>query len=413
MTDMTPVPKRSLLRDFSLSAVAAGFVTVLVGFTSSAVIVFQAAQALGASQAQISSWMWALGLGMGITCMVLSLRYRMPVVTAWSTPGAAMLMTSSAGLPLSDAIGAFVLSALLMTVAGFSGVFERLLDRIPVSLASAMLAGVLLRFGLDVFVAMDTRPGMALTMFGVYLLGRRLMPRYAVIVTLLVGIAFALRQGLLHSGDLQLELARPVFIAPTLSLAAVFGIALPLFIVTMTSQNVPGVAVIRASGYHLPISPVLGWTGVTNMLLAPFGAYALNLAAITAAICMGREAHEDPHRLRGDGGRVPVRAGRLVRRHGGRVVCRVPQGIDHGHRRHRAVRHPGQQPGHRTARGKRPRAGADRVSGDCLGRVPGGRGLGVLGAGGGRRGLAGVSPHARLSIARFARDHRGRPGGHC
>ena len=296
MTDMTPVPKRSLLRDFSLSAVAAGFVTVLVGFTSSAVIVFQAAQALGASQAQISSWMWALGLGMGITCMVLSLRYRMPVVTAWSTPGAAMLMTSSAGLPLSDAIGAFVLSALLMTVAGFSGVFERLLDRIPVSLASAMLAGVLLRFGLDVFVAMDTRPGMALTMFGVYLLGRRLMPRYAVIVTLLVGIAFALRQGLLHSGDLQLELARPVFIAPTLSLAAVFGIALPLFIVTMTSQNVPGVAVIRASGYHLPISPVLGWIGVTNMLLAPFGAYALNLAAITAAICMGREAHEAPHR---------------------------------------------------------------------------------------------------------------------
>ena len=296
MADMTPVPRRSLLRDFSLSAVAAGFVTVLVGFTSSAVIVFQAAQALGASQAQISSWMWALGLGMGITCMVLSLRYRMPVVTAWSTPGAAMLMTSSAGLPLSEAIGAFVLSALLMAVAGFSGVFERLLDRIPVSLASAMLAGVLLRFGLDVFVAMDTRPGMALTMFGVYLLGRRRLPRYAVIVTLLVGIAFALGQGLLHSGDVQLELARPVFIAPTLSLAAVFGIALPLFIVTMTSQNVPGVAVIRASGYDVPISPVLGWTGVANVLLAPFGAYALNLAAITAAICMGREAHEDPHR---------------------------------------------------------------------------------------------------------------------
>ena len=296
MSDMTPMPERSLLRDFSLSAVAAGFVTVLVGFTSSAVIVFQAAQALGASQAQISSWMWALGLGMGITCMVLSLRYRMPVVTAWSTPGAAMLMTSSAGLPLSDAIGAFVLSALLMTAAGFSGVFERLLDRIPVSLASGMLAGVLLRFGLDVFVAMDTRPGMVLTMFAVYLLGRRLLPRYAVILTLLVGIAFALGQGLLRSGDVQLELARPVFITPTLSLAAVFGIALPLFIVTMTSQNVPGVAVIRASGYDVPISPVLGWTGVANVLLAPFGAYALNLAAITAAICMGREVHEDRDR---------------------------------------------------------------------------------------------------------------------
>lgn len=293
---MTPLPERSLLRDSSLSAVAAGFVTVLVGFTSSAVIVFQAAQALGASQAEISSWMWALGLGMGITCIALSLRYRMPVVTAWSTPGAAMLMTSSAGLPLSDAIGAFVLSALLLMMAGFSGVFERMLGRIPVSLASGMLAGVLLRFGLDVFVAMDTRPGMALTMFLVYLLARRLMPRYAVIVTLLVGIAFALGQGLLRSDDLHLELARPLFTTPTLSLAAVFGIALPLFIVTMTSQNVPGVAVIRASGYHVPISPVLGWTGVANVLLAPFGAYALNLAAITAAICMGREAHEDPER---------------------------------------------------------------------------------------------------------------------
>jgi benzoate membrane transport protein len=293
---MTSNPPRHFIRDLSLSAIAAGFVTVLVGFTSSAVIVFQAAQALGASQAEISSWMWALGLGMGITCIALSLRYRMPVVTAWSTPGAAMLMTSSAGLPLSDAIGAFVLSALLMAVAGFSGVFERMLGRIPVSLASGMLAGVLLRFGLDVFVAMETRPGMALTMFVVYLLGRRLLPRYAVIVTLLVGIAFAIGQGLLRTGDLQLELAQPVYIMPSLSLAAVFGIALPLFIVTMTSQNVPGVAVIRASGYHVPISPVLGWTGVANVLLAPFGAYALNLAAITAAICMGREAHEDPDR---------------------------------------------------------------------------------------------------------------------
>ena len=152
MSDATPgtaAPHRSWLRDIAPSSVAAGFVTVLVGFTSSAVIVFQAAQALGASQAEISSWMWALGLGMGITCIALSLRYRMPVVTAWSTPGAAMLMTSSAGLPLSDAIGAFVLSALLMATAGFSGVFERMLGRIPVSLASGMLAGVLLRFGLD------------------------------------------------------------------------------------------------------------------------------------------------------------------------------------------------------------------------------------------------------------------------
>ena len=293
---MKPNPFSRLARDFSLSAVASGFVTVLVGFTASAVIVFQAAQALGASEAQISSWIWALGLGMGLTCIVLSLRYRMPVVTAWSTPGAAMLIGTTAGLPYAEVIGAFVLSAALMAIAGFSGVFERSLNRIPVSLASGMLAGVLLRFGLDVFVSMQTQLAMALAMFVTYLAGRRAFPRYAVIVTLLLGIAIAGATGLLHLGEVRLQWARPVFTTPSLSIAAIFGIALPLFIVTMTSQNVPGVAVIRASGYAVPISPVIGWTGFANVLLAPFGAFALNLAAITAAICMGREAHADPQR---------------------------------------------------------------------------------------------------------------------
>lgn len=289
-------PPRHLLKDLSLSAIAAGFVTVLVGLASSAVIVFQAAQSLGASPEEISSWMWALGLGMGLTCIGLSLRYRMPVVTAWSTPGAAMLIGSVAGLPLSDAIGAFLMSALLIAASGFSGFFERMISRIPASLASGMLAGVLLRFGIDAFAAMKTQLGMVLTMFAVYLLARRLLPRYAVILTLLVGIAFAAGLGLLRVDGLSLQLAKPVFTTPTFSLAAIVGIALPLFIVTMASQNVPGVAVIRASGYAIPISPVVGWTGLVNLLLAPFGAFALNLAAITAAICMGREAHEDAAR---------------------------------------------------------------------------------------------------------------------
>ena len=289
-------PLMRVLRDASFAALAAGFVTVLVGFASSAVIVFQAAQALGASEGEIASWMWALGLGMGVTCIALSLRYRMPVVTAWSTPGAAMLIASSTGVPYAEAIGAFVLSAILMAVAGFSGVFERSLSRIPVSLASGMLAGVLLRFGLDVFVSMQTQLLMALAMFVTYLCGRRLFPRYAVIATLAMGIAIAAASGLLHLETVRLEWARPVFTTPALSLASLFGIALPLFIVTMTSQNVPGAAVIRASGYQVPISPVIGWTGVVNAVLAPFGAFALNLAAITAAICMGREAHHDPDR---------------------------------------------------------------------------------------------------------------------
>ncbi|XQA72484.1 benzoate/H(+) symporter BenE family transporter [Xanthomonas sacchari] len=287
---------RALWRDASLPALIAGFVTVLVGFTSSAAIVFEAARSVGASQAQIASWMWALGLGMGLTCIGLSLRYRMPVVTAWSTPGAALLIGSGGGLPLSDAIGAFVVVAVLSALAGFSGLFDRVLRRIPLSLASAMLAGVLLRFGLDVFVAMQHRLGMALAMFATYLIGRRAFPRYAVIATLLVGIAVAAGSGTLHLEAARLRLAQPVLVWPTLSWQALFGIALPLFVVTMTSQNLPGVAAIRASGYAVPISPTIGWIGVVNTLLAPFGAYGLNLAAITAAICMGREAQEDPQR---------------------------------------------------------------------------------------------------------------------
>lgn len=286
----------SFLRDLSVSAAVAGFVTVLVGFTSSAVIVFQAANAVGAGAAEIASWMWALGLGMGVTCIVLSLRYRMPVVTAWSTPGAAMLITGAAGVSLAEATGAFLVSALMITFVGFSGWFERAINRIPVSIASGMLAGVLLRFGLEVFAVMKAQFPMAFSMFAVYLIMRRLFPRYAVISAFALGIAIATAQGSLHIATVHFELARPVWVMPSLSVSALIGVALPLFVVTMASQNVPGVAVIRASGYSIPISPVVGWTGVANFLFAPFGAFAINLAAITAAICMGREAHEDAKR---------------------------------------------------------------------------------------------------------------------
>ena len=286
----------SLVRDLSVSAVVAGFVTVLVGFASAAVIVFQAAGAVGATEAQVGSWMLALGLGMGLTCTLLSLRYRAPIVTAWSTPGAALLVTSGAGLSIEEATGAFLVSAALITLVGFSGWFERAMDRIPVPIASGMLAGVLLRFGLGLFTAMSTQMLLALAMFLAYLAARRLAPRYAVIMALLVGVAIALVQGLLHVDAVRLALARPVWVTPRFTPGAVVGVALPLFVVTMASQNVPGVAVIRASGYTVPISPLIGWTGLANLVLAPFGGFTVNLAAITAAICMGREAHEDPRR---------------------------------------------------------------------------------------------------------------------
>ena len=261
----------NLLKDLSASAVVAGFVTVLVGFTSSAVIVFQAAHALHATPQEIGSWMWALGLGMGVTCIALSLRYRAPVVTAWSTPGAAMLITSAAGVSMQEAVGAFLVSGALITLSGFSGWFERSMSRIPMSIASGMLAGVLLRFGLDVFVAMKTQFVMAFVMFCTYLAFRRLLPRYAVVFALVIGVVIAGALGLLRIDAVHVELGQPVFTTPHFSLSALIGVALPLFVVTMASQNVPGVAVMRASGYTTPVSPLIGWTGVATLILAPLG----------------------------------------------------------------------------------------------------------------------------------------------
>ncbi len=278
-----------------LAPLSAGFVTVLVGFTSSAAIVFQAAEAAGATPAQISSWMWALGIAMGVTCIGLSLRYRAPVVTAWSTPGAALLVTALAGVSLEHATGAFIFCAVLILLAGVTRGFERVMDRIPPGIAAAMLAGVLVRFGIEVFVAMGQRFGLVFAMFAAYLLARRLLPRYAVLLVLALGSAVAAAQGLLNFDTLRLEMATPVFTMPVFDWQTMIGVGVPLFVVTMTSQNVPGVAVMRAAGYgKVPVSPVVGWIGTVNVLMAPFGAYALNLAANTAAICMGREAHEDP-----------------------------------------------------------------------------------------------------------------------
>jgi len=286
---------RNWLNDLSVPSAVAGFVAVLVGFTSSVAIVFQAAQALGATSSQITSWMWALGLGMGITSLGLSLWTRQPVLTAWSTPGAALL-AGTAGISMPEAIGAFMVCGALILLAGLTKAFERVMDRIPVAVASALLAGVLARFGLDAVASVKTAPTLVLVMAAVYLAGRRWWPRYAVPAVLLAGVAVAAGQGRLHMSEVQWAWAQPVWTSPRFSMAALIGVALPLFLVTMASQNLPGVAAQRASGYQTPISPSISTTGLATLLLAPFGGYAFNLAAITAAICMGREAHEDPRR---------------------------------------------------------------------------------------------------------------------
>ena len=280
----------------ALSHVSAGFVAVLVGYTSSVAIIFQAATAAGATAAELTSWMWALGIGMGLTCIGLSLYYRTPVLTAWSTPGAALLVTGLNGLTMSQAIGVFLMCSALITIAGASGGFQRLMDLVPRHLAAAMLAGILVRFGMDAFGSIQTEPFIVLAMVATWLIARLWIPRYTVPLALLIGTMCAAAQGLVTLKALDWEPARPVLMLPEFSWTAFIGVALPLFIVSMTSQNVPGLAVLRANGYDTPASPLIAWTGATGLALAPFGGFSFNLAAITAAICMSPDADPAPSR---------------------------------------------------------------------------------------------------------------------
>jgi benzoate membrane transport protein len=278
----------------SFSNITAGLIAVMVGYTSSIVIVLEAAAAAGATPAEISSWLLALGVGTAVTGIGLSLYYRIPVMTAWSTPGAALLITSLSGVPMAEAIGVFIFSAILIILSGLTGFFEKMMKHIPQSLASAMLAGILLQFGTNIFVAMQHQFLLVCAMFVIYLMGKRLFPRYVILFVFFVGSLIASTEGLFHLGQVQIAFSAPVFTAPVFSLSTMIGIGFPLFIVTMTSQNIPGVVAIQASGYRAPISPIISWTGITNLILAPFGGYSINLAAITAAICLGPEADQDP-----------------------------------------------------------------------------------------------------------------------
>lgn len=282
-----------LLRDLSLSAVVAGFVAVLVGFASSVAIVLQAATAAGASQDIMASWLLALGIGMAATCIGLSWYYKAPVITAWSTPGAALLASSLQGLTIHEATAVFIFTAALGVIIGLTGWFDKLTRLIPLPLASAMLAGILLQFGLNIFTSLQHQLLLVGLMCLSYLLAKRFSPRYAILWVLVTGLAAVLLQGQFDYRAVTLSLTTPVWITPHWSLSALLGVGLPLLLVTMASQNIPGVAVIRSSGYQTPVSPLISSTAVATLLLAPWGAFSINLAAITAAICTGAEAHPD------------------------------------------------------------------------------------------------------------------------
>ena len=280
--------------DQLLSRTMAGLVAVIIGFSSSIALIYQVVITLGGTPELVASWILMLGLVMGSTSIVLSFYYKVPILITWSTTGAALLISSAQGYSLHEAIGAFMLSALLVLVSGITGWFEKIMNRIPSELACAMLAGVLVTFGIDVFNFMNDMPLVIGLMVVVYFIGKRFFARFAMLSVLLAGIFLAWYMGNIDTSTVHWQASSFTYIAPSFSLQAFVSISIPLYIVTMTSQNLPGFAILKAHNYKAPISSSLTVTGLINCVTAPFGTYSINLAAITAAICMSEEADKDP-----------------------------------------------------------------------------------------------------------------------
>ncbi|MFF7637109.1 benzoate/H(+) symporter BenE family transporter [Kitasatospora sp. NPDC008050] len=291
-----PPPAYSLRRDVSFSALLAGLIAVVVCYSGPLVVVLAAARAGHLDQAHTASWIWAISIGSGVTSLLLSWRTRLPVITAWSTPGTALLVSSLGAYSYPEAIGAYLVSGVAVTVLAVTGLFGRLVRAIPAAVVNAMLAGILFSFGTEIFTSLHTAPVVVLAALAAYLTAKRLLPRYAVPAALLVGaVAAACTVGLPldlgHGG-----LTRPVLTVPAFGGAALVGLALPLTLVALASQNAPGLGVLRGFGYQPDDRLLVGATGVVSILLAPFGGPGVNIAAITAAICAGPESHPQPRR---------------------------------------------------------------------------------------------------------------------
>ena len=285
---------QKLLQDFSIPAVFAGFITFLIGISVSAVLVIQAAQLLGANPEQITSWFWALGLGIGLSGLILSWKFKYPVATSWSTAALALIIATASGYSLYEAIGAFLVSGLLTATLGFLGIFEKIISYIPQSLTSAMLAGVLLKFGIALFASMQNDWAFILSLLAVYIVTKRLWARYCIVITVIAGIIICPFFMEFHVPTLQWGLAKPVWMTPEFTWSAILGLALPLFVINMASQYLPGIAMIKSYGYKPHVNQLIGWTGTAQTLLAPFGCYTVNIAAISAAVSLDDQVHPDP-----------------------------------------------------------------------------------------------------------------------
>ncbi|WP_445158611.1 benzoate/H(+) symporter BenE family transporter [Halomonas sp. E14] len=287
-------PTMQLHKDWSIPAVTAGFVAVLISYSGPLAIFFQAAQSAEISAAMMTSWVWAISIGAATSGILLSLWLKVPVVTAWSAPGTALLVTLFPGLSLGEAVGAYLTAAAILFVVGITGSFDRIVQAIPPGIASAMMAGILFQFGVGVFESLATVPALAIGMLVAYLAFKRLNPRYSLVLLLVVGVALAVVLEGASLRGVSLQLAQPQFIRPEWTWNATLSLAIPLVLVSLTGQFLPGMAILRTSGYATPARPIIGVTSLTSFATAFFGGITTVVAAITAAICTGKEAHEDP-----------------------------------------------------------------------------------------------------------------------
>ncbi|MCC9163963.1 benzoate/H(+) symporter BenE family transporter [Alcaligenes sp. MMA] len=274
--------------------IVAGLISVIVNYGGTFILVFQAAKVAGLSPELTASWVWSISIGVGVTGLLLSWVSREPIITAWSTPAAAFLVTALATTPYEEAIGAYLISAAAFVALGLSSYFERLIRLIPNGIAAGLLAGILLQFGIGAFGSMTLDPKLAGLLILAYLIIKRFSARYAVVGILILGLSFLLLEHRVDLSGLKLELAAPVFTMPVFTLNALLSVALPLFLITLTGQYMPGMLVLRNDGFRTSANPIVWVTGLGSLIMAPFGSHAMNVAAITAAICTGPEAHQDP-----------------------------------------------------------------------------------------------------------------------
>lgn len=274
--------------------IIAGLISVIVNYGGTFILVFQAAKVAGLSPELTASWVWSVSIGVGVTGFLLSWIFREPIITAWSTPAAAFLVVTLATTSYAEAVGAYLISAAAFVVLGLSGCFERVIRLIPPGVAAGLLAGILLQFGIGAFGGMSADPLLAGLLIVAYVVLKRFTARYAVVGILILGLVFLLTQERVNLSGLEFKLAAPVFTMPEFSLNALLSVALPLFLITLTGQYMPGMLVLRNDGFKTSANPIVAITGLGSLLMAPFGSHAFNIAAITAAICTGKEAHENP-----------------------------------------------------------------------------------------------------------------------